>query len=173
MGQKQKKKIEWLFFENPEKRFYLREIARATKIPKTTVARMLKELKKDGIISKEKNKPFDYYKAFVENPQYKRCKKIAMIEAIYKSGLIDNLVEQIMPKSIILFGSMSKGEYDVKSDIDLFVQAQEENFDLRVFEKRLKHKINLFFEKNPEKLSNELLNNIINGNKLYGFMKLR
>jgi predicted nucleotidyltransferase len=78
-----------------------------------------------------------------------------------------------MPDAIILFGSASKGE-DIKgSDIDLYVQCNEKKLELSKYEKKLNRKINLFFEKNFDKLSSELKQNIINGDKLKGFLKVR
>ena len=57
--------------------------------------------------------------------------------------------------------------------MDIFVQAKESSLDLDKFEKKLKHKINIFFETNLEKLSPELFNNIVNGVKLRGFLKIK
>jgi predicted nucleotidyltransferase len=68
---------------------------------------------------------------------------------------------------------MRNGEYNKNSDIDLFVQIDKKEISLTKFETKLKHKINLFFEGNLNKLSNELFNNIINGIKLSGYLKLR
>lgn len=68
---------------------------------------------------------------------------------------------------------MRKGEYTMSSDIDLFVQAEKKDINLNKYKKILKHEINLFFEENINKLSDELFNNIINGVKLSGYLKLR
>jgi len=46
--------VEELFFENPVKEFYLRQITRLTGIPKTTVSRRLKKLIERKIILKIK-----------------------------------------------------------------------------------------------------------------------
>ncbi|MBD3361832.1 hypothetical protein GF358_03500 [Candidatus Woesearchaeota archaeon] len=91
---------------------------------------------------------------------------------IYDSGLIDHIENKLHPRCIILFGSVRKGEYTKKSDIDLFVQAQTKQINLEKYEKKLKHKINLFFEKDFHKLSKELLENLINGIKLSGYIRI-
>jgi len=44
--------------------------------------------------------------------------------------------------------------------------------NLKKYEKELKRRINIFFESNFEKLSNELKNNIINGVILSGYLKV-
>ena len=78
-----------------------------------------------------------------------------------------------MPDVIILFGSASKGEDIEGSDIDLYLQCEEKKLDLEKYEKELKRKINLFFEKNFNKLSEELKSNIINGDKLKGYLRVQ
>jgi len=167
-----KEDIEKLFFENPSKEFYLREVSKLTKVPKTTVQRVLISLKNQNLINKLKTKPYEKYRANTENFYYKYYKKARMIEEIHKSGLMDYLIEKFNPNVIILFGSFAKGEYDIKSDIDLFLGSNESRIDLNNYEKKLKHKINIIFEKNLGGLNTELRNNIVNGEKLYGFIKI-
>lgn len=171
MGQKEK--IEKLFFENPSKYFYLREIGKLTKVPKTTVQRNLIELKKDNMVIKSKDKPYPRYVANTENFYYKYNKRNNIIKNLYKSGLIEYLIKELSPRTIILFGSCAKGEYNVKSDIDLYIESKENAIKTAKYEKILKHKINIFFAEEINTLNKELFNNIINGEKLYGFIKLR
>ena len=166
MGQKRLLK---LFFEEPNRNFGIREIAKLIKIPKTSVSRYLKELLKEELVKKEK----EGYAGNDLNPFFKIYKKIYFLEDVYKSGIIEFLQEDLYPKCIILFGSFAKGEYIKSSDIDIFVQAKEKGIDLSKFEKKLKHKVSIFFEERLEKLSNELFNNLINGIKLGGYIKLR
>ncbi|HIH41650.1 TPA: hypothetical protein HA239_04500, partial [Candidatus Woesearchaeota archaeon] len=157
-----------LFYENPGKEFYLRQVARLTKTPKTTASGKLKELVKQGIVIRKKDEPYDKYVAATENMLYKVYKKHFLIEKIYSSGLIQALAESIYPKAIVLFGSVAKGEYDKESDIDLYIMANEKEVNLGKFERALNHRVNLFFEPDFRKLSEELRNNIINGIPLYG-----
>ncbi len=166
MGQKT---ILKLFFEEPNRNLQIREISRITNIPKTSVARYIQGLLKDNLIEKKKG-------AYVSNETnffFKLRKRLSFLEELYKSGLIEFLEENLYSGSIILFGSFAKGEYVKGSDIDIFVQAKEKAIDLTKFEKKLKHKISLFFEENFENLSAELFNNIINGVKLSGYIKLK
>ena len=76
-----------------------------------------------------------------------------------------------MPKSIILFGSYSKGEDTETSDIDLFVECKSEELNLKIFEKRLERKIELHFKERFTLYPKELKNNIINGIVLHGFFR--
>lgn len=163
-------KIKELFFENPSQEFYLRQIAKLTGTPKTTVSRILKQLLKEKLILRKKSVPFDKYIANTENTLYKFYKKYFIIEKLYKSGLLEYIVNETHPKALILFGSCAKGEYNKNSDIDIFVNSSETALNLEKF--RLKHKINLFFEPNILNLSKELRQNITNGIILYGMLRL-
>ena len=77
-----------------------------------------------------------------------------------------------MPDVIILFGSASKGEDIMESDIDLFLISRERELDILDFETKLKRNISLLFSENFGELSNELKNNIINGVILKGYLKV-
>jgi predicted nucleotidyltransferase len=167
------KKVKELFFENPSKEFYLREIGKATNVPITSTKRILNKLKNEGLTTKLKIKPYPKYRANTESFYYMYHKKNNLIEKIYESGLIAYLVKELSPALIILFGSCAKGEYNFKSDIDLFVQSEENKINLAKYEKILKHKINVFFDKSIHNLSQELANNVLNGEKLYGFIRLK
>jgi predicted nucleotidyltransferase len=172
MGQKEKAKILGIFFEEPNRNYQIRKIAKITGIPKTTVSRYIQLLVKQGLVKKVKGRTISFV-ANETNPLYKFYKKMYFLEEICKVGLAEYLEESLSPKCIILFGSFAKGEYSSKSDIDLFVQAKEQKIDLSNFERKLKHRINIFFEEKFENLSKELFNNIINGMKLSGYIKLK
>jgi predicted nucleotidyltransferase len=98
-------------------------------------------------------------------------KKIYNISFLIESGIIEHIWNRIMPKSIILFGSYSRGEDDETSDIDIFVEAKQEKIDTSKFEKKLCRKIQLHFNPDFKSYSSELKNNIINGTILYGFLE--
>ena len=173
MLHKNKLRIMKLFFEEPSKNFQIRGISRLTKIAVTSVKNYLRELQKDKLVKKDKKTLYPSYVANQQNRLFRIYKQQFIIFKLYSSGLVDYLEDRLHPKSIILFGSAGKGEYNKDSDIDIFMQTSEKSIDLTKFEKILKHKISLFFEENINELSNELFNNIINGIKLSGYLKLR
>ena len=162
-----------LFYNFPQKEFHLRELARTAKIPKSTLQREIKELLDIGLIKKKKRTPYSVYVADETNFWYKFRKRGSLIEKIYHSGLIEFLDKTLRSKVIILFGSGAKGEYVQKSDIDLFVLSSEKQVDMVKYEKKLKRKINLLIKEDYNQLSPELFNNIINGYKLKGYIKLK
>ena len=165
--------IETVFFENPAKDFHIRGIARMLKIPKTTVSYQVKRLLKEGLIAKNKKGVFTSFRANESSEIYRFCKTQEFLKELVCSGVLGHIEKEVHPRCIILFGSFAKGEYDSKSDIDLFVQSEEASINLGKFEKRLRHAINILFEADAHKLSAELFNNIANGVKLRGFLKVK
>lgn len=171
-------KVLEVFFDDPIPTgigFQLREISRKINLAPKSVKIYLDELEKEKLIIKKKHRIHDYpvYYANRDYNYFKFLKRLDIIRTIKESGLLDYLDENCMPDVIILFGSASKGE-DVKdSDIDLFLQCDEKKLNFKKYEKELKRKINLFFEKNFDKLSDELKKNIINGTILMGYLKCK
>ena len=168
MGQMDKKldKVLELFYEYPEKKFTIREVAKATKIPKSTVQQYLGELKKTNLISKENE---------VLYSDFFRIKKIHFyVEKLFESGFINYLEKKLLPSCIILFGSFSRGESVKDSDIDIFIETTKNvALDFAPFEKKLKHKVQVFKEKKVTGLPDRLFNNVINGIKLKGYLKIK
>ena len=68
----------------------------------------------------------------MDSTEFKLLKKIDTIITIKESGLIEHLENQCMPDVIILFGSASKGEDTIESDIDLFLLCEGKNSDLQI-----------------------------------------
>lgn len=159
-------KILELFFENPMKNYSIREIARKTRIPSSSVQRYMKILVRRKFITKE---------GYLNVNGYIRFKKAFFYaDKLYSSGLVEYLVENLNPSCIILFGSFRKGESVRESDIDIFVESSvKKELDLGRFERIFKHKIDLFVEKDINKLQPHLLNNVVNGIKLYGAFKVK
>jgi len=162
-----------LFFEHPANDFQIRGIAKSLKIPKTTVSYHINNFLKEKLIIKRKKGVFPSFAANETSEIYRFRKREDSIRKIMVCGLLDYIEKEANPRCIVLFGSFAKAEYDVKSDMDIFVQARDCSLDVGKFEKKLKHKINIFFEADLGKLSPELFNNIVNGIKLRGFLKIK
>lgn len=161
-----------VFLDNPTESFRLRELSRLSKISPPSVINYLKEFGKENLIKKYEKRGIPFYKAERDNENFKLYKKISIFFELQTSGLIDFLWDNLSPDVIILFGSASLGEDIENSDIDIFVQAPEKILNLNKFEKQLNRKINLFPEQNFSRLSKELKNNIVNGIKLRGYLKV-
>ena len=165
-------KILELFIEFPAKDFSVRGLARNLKLSHATVLKYIVDLEKLSLIKKKEATLYPTYFANTESQKYKFYKRNGLVFKINESGLIEYLQKETLPSTVILFGSGAKATFTEKSDIDIFVEANETKLDLTKYEKKLNRKINLLFEQNINNLSKELRNNIINGVVLYGFIKI-
>jgi len=125
-----------IFFKNPGKSFHIRELARITGLSTTEITKIIKRLKKKGLLISKKEKITEEVKPNFEDNFY-LIKKLYNFYSLYKNGLINhlkNFYEEL--QAIILFGSYSKGLDTEKSDINLCVlTTKKETPNLINFEK--------------------------------------
>ncbi len=153
----------------------LREIAKALKKTPTAVSNALGELKKEGIINVEKSPRINLLSIQLnrDNSRAIGLKRIENLKMIYESGLVDFLKEKFPGCTIILFGSYSKGEDTIKSDIDIAViGAKEKGLDLAKFDKLLERETTPNFYLSFNAIHKHLLDNILNGILLNGGVEL-
>ncbi len=160
-----------LFFRSPTRRFHLREICRLIGMGMPSVKLHVSRLEEQGFIRKEKGEIYPYYRADI-NDKFKLYKRNSMLVNIQESGLMEFLEEEFVPSAVVLFGSASRGEDTENSDIDLLVIAKEKDVNLKKYESALGRKINMIFEDSSKGMPKELLNNVINGIVLYGYLKV-
>ncbi|MBI2675807.1 MAG: nucleotidyltransferase domain-containing protein [Candidatus Aenigmarchaeota archaeon] len=160
-----------LFFDCPTKSFHLREICRLTKLGMPSVRNHVKKLEKWGFIMRKKSGVYEGYISD-RSEMFKIYKRNDMLIRLKESGLIEFLVETFIPDAVVLFGSAARGEDIESSDIDLLLIAKEKEVDLKRFKKDLKRNISLHFEGKVSYIPKELLNNIINGIVVYGYLRV-
>src|SRR3989339_573627 len=165
------------WFVEHTKKHYLKEISQKIKVAHTSIIKILLNLQKEKIINRIEKKygkrNFPFFVANINNDEFKILKKINNLKSVYYSGIINFLELNFMPKSIILFGSYSRGEDIEGSDIDLFLETKEEEINLIRFEKILSRKINIYFKEDINECSKELQNNILNGILLKGELEFK
>lgn len=152
------------FLINPTSKMRVRELERFLRLPLPSIIRYCKELKDENIIATEKIGNVLFFKAS-RTDEYVLEKKIYNLKALYKSGLIEYLKQELSNPPIILFGSYSKGEDVENSDIDIYLETQSKKpLNIEQFKKILKREIQLFKHKSIHDVPNKsLANNIING----------
>ncbi len=167
------------FFEEPNKWFHVRELARLVKLNATTVSKYLTQFTKEGFLTKNKERGHLLFRANTESHKYKDAKIYNNIKSIKNSGLIEHLEKELhYPETIILFGSYSKGENDRNSDMDLFIITnKKKEINLSQYEKKLKTKIQTFIKTKGEfyalqKENKHLVNSILNGTVLKGYTEV-
>ena len=157
-------KVAEVFFIEPTKIHYIKEISRKINLAHTSVKNHLITLQEESLIEQSNEGIFKGYKAIRENPDFIFHKKMANLIFLKNSSLIEKLKEKY-PKSIILFGSYDKGEDIESSDIDIFIDAKK--FDLRTeeYKKKLNRNIHLVFK---EEVGKDLIESINQGIILFG-----
>ena len=162
-----------LILENsPLKQWHFEEIVKESKVTKAVANKWLKKYVKEGLLHKIKKKgKFPFFTVSNNNLSYYSLKKFYALEQLYKSGLIQELSSLNSIRTVIIFGSLIKGDWYKESDVDIFLLGNLKSFDKFVYEKRLHRTIELhIFENKKElqKIKTGLINNIMNGYLIKG-----
>lgn len=165
-------KILELFYNNPEKKFHIREIARLVGLSSTGVINSIKRLKEQRLLKSKKERTVELVETDFEG-NFLPSKRAYNLLMIYKSGIIDALNEFYeQPRCIVLFGSYSDGRDTSESDIDIVVDTNiEKEMKTIKFEKILNRPIKLM-TLNLEEAKPGFLNSLANGIVLSGFLKV-
>jgi predicted nucleotidyltransferase len=166
-----KYKILQVFFDNPNKKFQLRQLSRITTISLPSIKKYVEDLVKQDLISEVNNGVYKGYKSCFSQ-KYKMLKRNDLLLRLNESGLIKEIQTMFTPNCIIIYGSAVQGTDDERGDVDLFVQSAKKDLDTSKYEKKIKRTINILYEPNIEKIDNTLKNTLSNGIVLNGFLKV-
>jgi len=160
-------KVLGVFFEEPTQLHFIREISNKINLAPTSVIKYIREFEKEGLIIKKEANPFDGYIANRDNEDfmfYKRAYNLISLNELRK-----NVLREISPKLLVIFGSYSLGEDIEESDIDvLIITKGRKSFDFERFEKSLKRQINPIVLDDIDKIDRNLKSQIYNGFVLFG-----
>jgi len=151
-----------------------REMARLLKVSPTAVGKAVKGLAKERAIKIGKT---SLNVKLVEldrgNPRAMEMKRAENLKILCESGLVRSLEEKFPGTAIVLFGSYSRGDDTINSDMDIaIIGSGEKHTDLAVFEKLLERTVSLHFYPSLKGISKELKENICNGIVLAGGIEL-
>lgn len=164
-----------MFFDEPTKEHYLREISKKSDLAHTSVKNHLEKLLELDIIEEhELQRGERTYPTYIrmDNEKYRFYKRLDMLCRIEESGLREYIDKVFSPDCIVLFGSASRGEDIEESDIDLYLQACKKEIDLSRYEESLNRDIQLHINESLESYPDELMNNIANGIVLTGYLEV-
>ena len=166
-------KVLELFFDDPDSFFHIREIARRVKLHPNTVLHDVHLRVKDGLLIKRRTRAVVEVSANRDAPQYYSLKRLYNLRQIYLSGVVDFLYKEYgAPEAMVLFGSYSRGEDTLRSDIDLAIITKRSlNLDVQPYEKLLKHTIQLH-EIDLQKVGKNFITNLANGIVLKGYLNI-
>ena len=173
-------KIIEILFKYPEKEFSLSDLAKEAGVAKANIGGILTDFQEAGLISIEKLAKIWRIKANQTNWLFIRSKIVYNLNFVYKSGLVEFLVDHFKnPKSIVLFGSFRKGEDLSNSDIDIAIESDEINEyeviglrELSEFESMIGRRIQLHLF-SRQSVDINVFNNIANGILLWGFLEVK
>lgn len=164
-------KVFEIFVDYPLKINYIKEISRKINLAPTSVKKHIFNLEKEKIIIKKQGERFMGYQANRDNEEFLFYKRILNKIKIKESKMIDSIIKNLYPKTIILYGSYLSGEDIETSDIDLFLISNvKKELNLEKFEKVLNRKIHIIIDKDLNNISDSLKIKIINGESIYGYL---
>jgi len=159
-------------FQKAEKTFNARQLAITLKVSQTAISKSLPLLKKNKLIKVTKESGRLSIKLNRENQKIFQAKQIENLRTIYESELTSSLENEFPGKTIILFGSYSRGDDISESDIDIAIIAPEKQINLKKFEKILSKKININFYPEFRNIHKNLKENLCNGILLAGGIEI-
>ena len=135
-----------LFFTNPSKKYYLREIQRILGYSAGSIRRELLRFQRDNLFNTQREGNLLYYALNMDHPLFKELKAIIVktvgIESSLKNAL--SSVEKI--EIAFIYGSFAAKREKGTSDIDLMIIGNPDtsklNEKIAGLEKRLKREIN-------------------------------
>ena len=107
------------------------------------------------------------------NRRIMQLKRVENLRLVYESGLADFLEQVCAGASIILFGSYSRGDDTIRSDIDIAVVGRKvKKMDVLKYEKVLEKPIRINFYESWSKIHKNLKENLCSGIILTGGVEL-
>lgn len=169
---KEENVLKLILGNSPFKEWHFEEIVRKAKVTKVVANKWLTKYVKLGLLKKIKEKgKFPFFTVGKNNQVYYAKKRVYALEQLTNAGLISKLLSLHKAKTIIIFGSMIKGDWYNDSDIDIFILGNILDFDKNVYEAKLNKHIELhIFEEKKEikEIKTGLIDNIVNGYVLKG-----
>src|SRR5271157_2232713 len=109
----------------PEKAWYVSELARRMGVPSSSLQRELRDLSEVGILKTDRRGRMVYYQANTDSPVFPELRGLLLKTA----GLVDVLAHTLKPlaarlRTAFVYGSMVAGNEQSDSDIDLMVVGQ-------------------------------------------------
>ncbi len=152
-----------------------RNIAKFLDVSQPAVSKALPHLEAKDFIKIKKDKESKRLSIELnrENHRVMQLKRADNLKQIYDSGLADFLEKEFAGGTIILFGSYSRGDDTVNSDIDIAVIGRKDKIiNLEQFEKMLEREIRINFYDSFKDIHKNLKENLFNGIVLFGGIEL-
>ena len=155
------------------KKMSQREIAKHLGVSPTAVSKSLKRLVNKKLAKIEKFKNINLVSLNRDEQKVIDLKRVENLKQVYLSGLSDYLLNKLAGATIVLFGSYSKGEDILSSDVDIaIIGRKEKHLQLEKYRRFLNRHLHLLFFESWKKINKHLRNNILNGIIFHGSVEL-
>ena len=143
-----------LFFTNPSKKYYLREIQRILGYSAGSIRRELLKFQRDNLFNTQREGNLLYYALNMEHPLFKELKAI-VAKTVGIEGSLRNALSSVEKIRVaFIYGSFAGKREKGTSDIDLMIignpDTSQLNEKIAALEKRLKREINPTIYSLPE-----------------------
>ncbi|MBS3142541.1 nucleotidyltransferase domain-containing protein [Candidatus Woesearchaeota archaeon] len=126
--QSKEERVLELFLNEPAKQWHFSRIAKTAKVSEPSANKWLRKLLEEKIIQRVKPKgKMPYFIGNFRHDNYRSKKKIYALQKLYESGLLAKLQALKNAKTIVIFGSFSRSDWNGQSDIDIFVLGDSED----------------------------------------------
>jgi len=136
-----------LFFTNPSKRYYLRELQRMLGYSAGSIRRELLRFQKDNLFTTQRVGNLLYYRLNTTHPLFKELKSIISKTVGVEGSLRKALSSVKKIKTAFIYGSFASKKQKADSDIDLMVIGNPDvsslNEKISRLEKKLEREINI------------------------------
>jgi len=165
-----------LFFNNPDDRFYLREIARHIGKDAAGIKRELDNLVKMGLLSREKRGVQKYYFVNKTSPIFSEMKGLIFKTTGVQGAMKTSLSRLKGVKTAFIYGSYARGSEKEDSNINLMVIGQanitELNDMVMSLEEKLKRDIDyLVFDEQEyrkrKEMKDHFIRELLKGKKIF------
>ena len=152
-----------------------RQIANFLEVSPPAVMKALPDLEKEALVKIKQDKETKRWSIELNRDNHKimQLKRADNLQLIYETGLADFLEKEFAGATIILFGSYSRGEDIINSDIDIAVIGRKDKqIDLTKYEKELERRVNINFYDSFKIIHKNLKENLFSGIILAGGVEL-
>lgn len=167
--------LQLILESSPLKEWRFGEIVAGAKVTKAVANKWLKRYVKRGLLKRVKTQGrFPYFTTGGNNPVYQSLKRLYALEMLHKSGLMQQLLLLKNAKTVVIFGSVARGDWYKGSDIDIFIYGRADELNKGIYESKLKRSIEIHeFESREElrEVKTGLLANVLNGYLVKGQMQ--
>ena len=154
-----------LFFNEPTKHWHFKEIVKKAKISEQRANYWLSQLMKEGIIHHIKPKgKMPYFISLYDHPSYMNKKKLYALNRMYETGLLNKLQSLKNAKTVVIFGSFARSDWNTKSDVDVFVYGDSGDLMFGTIWDGRELQVHTFKTKKEVKdVKSGLINNVVKG----------